>query len=177
MRFRSSQRSFVILKAAEDCCKKWRQKKWGKKEQTGKHQLTGSGSCADMKCYSEIQTKTWSSVAFQIVLLNNAIKTCHLDCLTLSTPPACLIFHRTFSSPSLLRTVCFPTLGSGGVRPAEGPTRATPHFKTPRQAAQMWYRDLPRSEMIWIWKVIFMVMKIFTSTSLFEPPNYCILVP
>lgn len=121
MRFRSSQRSFVILKAAEDCCKKWRQKKWGKKEQTGKHQLTGSGSCADMKCYSEIQTKTWSSVAFQIVLLNNAIKTCHLDCLTLSTPPACLIFHRTFSSPSLLRTVCFPTLGSGGSAQQKGP--------------------------------------------------------
>lgn len=104
--------TFIILKAAEDCCKKWRQKN-ERKEPTGKQQLTGSSSCTNMKCYSEIQTKTWSSVAFQIVLLNNAIKTCHLDHLTLSTSLAYLIFHAIFSLPSLVRIVHFSRAGRG----------------------------------------------------------------
>lgn len=172
MRFRSSQRSFVILKAAEDCCKKWRQKKMREKEQTGKHQLTGSGSCADMKCYSEIQTKTWSSVAFQIVLLNNAIKTCHLDCLTLSTPPACLIFHRTISSPSLLRTVCFPTLGSGG-SPSRRAYESNSSFQNPQTSSTdvvLWpstfRNDLDLGDDFHV------VMKIFISTPVVEMKIY-----
>lgn len=115
------------------------------KEQTGKHQLTGSSSCTNMKCYSEIQTKTWSSVAFQIVLLNNAIKTCHLDCLTLRTSPACLIFHTIFSFTLCSKESSFFNTGRGR---AEWPKRIpAPHFKTHHQAEQLQYYDPPHLEM------------------------------
>lgn len=128
--------TFIILKAAEDCCKKWRQKNEGE-EQTGKHQLTGSSSCTNMKCYSEIQSKPWSSIAFQIVLLNNAIKTCHLDRLTLSTSLAYLIFHVIFSLPSLARRVHFSTRGGRHSRRA----RENSSFQNPptsRTDAVLW---------------------------------------
>lgn len=155
------------------------------KEQTGKHQSTGSSSCTDMKCYSEKQTQTWSSVAFQIVLLNNAIKTCHLDCLTLSTPPAYLIFHSTFSSPSLLRTVCFPTLGSGGPhsRRAHENSSSLQNPQTSRTDVVLWpstFRNnlyLEDDFHVAFTEGLATYVKPFTFASLSEPANCCILVP
>lgn len=121
------------------------------KEQTGKHQLTGSSSCTNMKCYSEIQTKTRSSVAFQIVLLNNAIKTCHLDRLTLRTSPAYLIFYAIFFFTLGSKESSFFEIRRGR---AEGSTRTpAPQFKTHQQVEQLQYYAPPCLEM----KIIFQI--------------------